>query len=336
MGFKDRQTLSAIESGVRKVSAEELTLFMSVLNQDLEFFTDPFRLEGEGRFSFRARGAGEDELKAFESTAGQWVAFWREQGRNQKIEANPLRSQLTLTENSTFEDAQQAGENLAKRWDLGDVPAARLISTIEKEMGVLVLFVDMPKGISGAACQVPGADSILINREDSEGRRNFDLAHELFHVLTWAVLPPERVDRENPSGSKAKRVEQLADNFAGALLMPSEILRSLWDSRSVTGLDIEAWSIAVAAKLHVSTWALGYRLKNLGLIKDEEILRRDEENSGGEIPPLFSRTFMDRASQGLDRADVSVMRLVKLLGTTGRGGLKELFKSHGLPVPMGI
>ena len=336
MGFKDRQTLSAIESGVRKVSAEELTLFMSTLNRDLEFFTDPFRLEGEGRFSFRARGAGEGELEAFEATAGQWIAFWREQGRNQKIETNPLRSQLTLTETSTFEDAQQAGEELARNWDLGDVPASRLISTIEKKMDVLVLFVDMPKGISGAACQVPGADSILINRNDSEGRRNFDLAHELFHVLTWAALPPERVDRENPSGSKAKRVEQLADNFASALLMPSFIVKPLWNAQQETGMDIKTWSITAAAKLHVSTWALGYRLKNLGLIDDNDILRRDEENKDGDIPPLFSRRFMERASQALDQADVSVMRLVKLLGTTGRGGLKEMFKSQGLPVPMGI
>ena len=74
-------------------------------------------------------------------------------------------------------------------------------------MGLLVLLVDMPKGISGVACQIPGADSILINRKDSEGRRNFDLAHELFHVLTWDALPPERVDRGSPSGSKAKSVQ---------------------------------------------------------------------------------------------------------------------------------
>ena len=336
MGFKDRQTLSAIESGVRKVSAEELTLFMSALNRDLDFFTDPFRLEGEGRFSFRARGAAEGELETFEATAGQWIAFWREQGRNQEIDANPLRSQLTLTGTSTFEDAQQTGEDLSKNWNLGEVPASRLISTIEKEMRMLVLFVDMPKGISGAACQVPGADSILINRNDSEGRRNFDLAHELFHVLTWDALPPERVDREKPSGSKAKRVEQLADNFASALLMPGYIVKPLWDARQETGMDLKTWSIAVAAKLHVSTWALGYRLKNLGLIDDKDIMRRDEENNGGEIPPLYSRCFMERASQALDQADVSVMRLIKLLRTTGRGGLKELFKSHGLPVPLGI
>lgn len=336
MGFKDRQTITAIETGARKVSAEELTLFMTILNRDLDFFIDPFRLEGEGRFSFRAKGAGDGELEAFESTAGQWIAFWREQGKKQKLAISPLRHQLTMTATSTFEDAEYAGNALALNWNLGEVPALRLISTIEEKMGLLVLLVDMPKGISGVACQIPGADSILINRKDSEGRRNFDLAHELFHVLTWDALPPERVDRGSPSGSKAKRVEQLADNFASALLMPSHVLKSLWEARNATDLDVKAWSIAVAAKLHVSTWALGYRLKTLGLIKDEDILRRDEENNGEELLPLFSRNFMERASQALDQADVSVMRLVKLLGTMGRGGLKELFKSHGLPVPMGV
>jgi Zn-dependent peptidase ImmA (M78 family)/transcriptional regulator with XRE-family HTH domain len=336
MGFKDRQTITAIESGLRKVSAEELTRFMSVLNRDLDFFTDPFRLEGEGRFSFRAKGAGEGELEAFESIAGQWIAFWREQGRKQSIEISPLRPQLTLNNKSSFEEAQAAGENLIKAWGLGSIPAVKLISTIEDKLGTLVLFVDMPDGISGAACQIPGADTILVNRKDSVGRRNFDIAHELFHVLTWDALPPERVDREHPSGYKAKRIEQLADNFASALLMPRSILEPLWNVRDKSGMDMKTWSIAVAMELKVSTWALGCRLKTLGYITDEEILKRDEERNVRDIPALFSRNFMERASQALEQADVSVMRLIKLLGITGRGGLKELFKFHGIQVPLGV
>ncbi len=336
MGFKDRQTITAIESGLRKVSAEELTHFMSVLNRDLDFFTDPFRLEGEGRFSFRAKGAREGELEAFEPIAGQWIAFWREQGIKRSVEISPLRSQLMLNSKSSFEEAQSAGENLAKEWGLGSVPAAKLISTVEEKLGLLVLFVDMPDGISGAACQIPGADTILINRKDSVGRRNFDLAHELFHVLTWDALPPQRVDREHPSGYKAKRVEQLADNFASALLMSRSILDPLWNTRDKSGMDMKAWSIAVASELNVSAWALGCRLKTLGYITGDEILKRDEEKNVREIPALFSRIFMERASQALEQADVSVMRLIKLLGITGRGGLKELFKAHGLQVPLGV
>ena len=48
IGFKDRQTLSAIENGQRKVSSAELLAFIRVLGKDLDYFTDPFRLVGEG------------------------------------------------------------------------------------------------------------------------------------------------------------------------------------------------------------------------------------------------------------------------------------------------
>ena len=42
-----------------------------------------------------------------------------------------------------------------------------------------------------AACRLPELDVVLINRREVEGRRHFDLAHELFHILTWDAMPPE-------------------------------------------------------------------------------------------------------------------------------------------------
>ena len=52
-GFKDRQTVSAIETGERRVSAEELLLAVERLGVSLDYFTDPFQLAGEGKFSWR-------------------------------------------------------------------------------------------------------------------------------------------------------------------------------------------------------------------------------------------------------------------------------------------
>lgn len=49
-GFKDRQTVSAIETGIRRVTATELLLAVERLNVPIDYFTDPFRLDGEGRF----------------------------------------------------------------------------------------------------------------------------------------------------------------------------------------------------------------------------------------------------------------------------------------------
>src|ERR1700674_2462857 len=47
LGFKDRQTLAAIEAGQRKVVVDELLALIRVTGKDMEFFTDPFRLVGE-------------------------------------------------------------------------------------------------------------------------------------------------------------------------------------------------------------------------------------------------------------------------------------------------
>lgn len=336
LGFNDRQTLATIEAGNRKVSAEELMRFMQALGCDLDFFTDPFRLVAEARFSFRAKGAADQGLEAFEESTGQWVAFWRDQMRRRHEVPGPLQHKLGLTHRSSFEEAQAAGEQLAAHWNLGDVPALRLIPAIEGQLHMLVLVVDMPEGVSGAACQVSGADTILINRRECEGRRHFDLAHELFHVLTWDAMPPQRVDREKPAGYKAKRIEQLADNFAGALLMPRSILEPSWNSRKEKGVSIQDWFAAMTDQLRVSAPALQARLLSLKYIQSPDLLAVNTDALTGpvrELPPPFSRRFMERSAEAINRGEVSVMRLARLLQTTGLGGLEDLFRTHGLAVP---
>lgn len=338
LGFKDRQTLQAIEVGKRGVSADELIAMMQATGQDLDFFTDPFRLVGDGQFSFRARGAGEAGLEEFEDLSGRWVAFWREQGRRQKAPVNPLRPRLDLHERSTYAEAMAAGEMLWAKWELGDIPAERLVEVAEAELGLLILHVDMPAGISGAACRATGADTVLVNRQEPEGRRNFDLAHEIFHVLTWDAMPPKRVDRENPPGSKDKHVERLADNFAGALLMPLAIIEPRWKAKR-QDMSLDDWIVGTASRLRVSGPAVKWRLVNAGLISKADLFEVHDEAlvfESAPPPPAFSRAFIERAGRAVERGDVSVMRLIKLLGATGRGGLKELFQAHGLGVPEGV
>ena len=64
-----------------------------------------------------------------------------------------------------------------------------------------------------------------------EGRSHFDLAHELFHVLTWDAMPPERLEEARETGGS--RVEQLANSLAASVLMPV-------DARAVRPL-VGAW-----------------------------------------------------------------------------------------------
>ncbi len=52
-GFKDRQTVSAIETGERRVTAEKLVLAVEKLGSTLDRFADLFLLVGEGRLSWQ-------------------------------------------------------------------------------------------------------------------------------------------------------------------------------------------------------------------------------------------------------------------------------------------
>ena len=236
LGFKDRQTVAAIETGQRKVSAEELLRAVQVLGLDLEYFTDSFRLAGEGRFSWRAhKDASPNLLHAFEEKAGRWIATWRRLGELQGAKPSALQPALALSERSSFEEARAVAESLVEEWKLGDVPAKTLENAVRK-LGTLVLYVDAPPSISGAACQVPGTNAVLINRKEPEGRRHYDLAHELFHLLRGADATGD-TDTDMPRGTKAKRINSLPIPFAAALLA-QRVLLQRWQARGEQEIQV--------------------------------------------------------------------------------------------------
>jgi Zn-dependent peptidase ImmA (M78 family)/DNA-binding XRE family transcriptional regulator len=339
LGFKDRQTLAAIEAGQRKISADELLRAMRVLGVGLEYFTDPFRLDGEGRFSWRtAKSAEKKSLEEFESRAGRWIALYRTLGQGKDARGGPLQSRLPLIERSTFEDARSAAEALGSAWDLGEIPALWLEQRVRERLGALVLYVDAPKMISGAACQLQELNAILINRNEPEGRRHYDLAHETFHLLTWEQMPPEHAEGEIPRGGKGRRVEQLADNFASALLMPEQSLAPRWQSRD--GLEIHAWLNATATEFLVTAVALKWRLvqlewltkSDLAKIKDGKLTANGQAKEDRPKPRLFSAEFMERLHRALSTGELSVRRAASLLDTTLEE-LAELFLAYELTVP---
>ena len=114
-GFKDRQTVSAIETGERRVSAEELITAVEKLGAPLDYFTNPFLLVGEGRFSWRQSGVGPPRLEAFERSAGRWIAAYRTLAPQVGRPIPLLRRTLGITPRHSLEEAAAAGERFAAR-----------------------------------------------------------------------------------------------------------------------------------------------------------------------------------------------------------------------------
>ncbi len=333
-GFKDRQTVSAIENGLRRLTAEELLLAVEKLRVPLDYFTDPFRLDGEALFSWRQSGVGRSELGEYERTAGRWIGAYRVLAAQVGRRAPLMRQALGLTKLSRFEDAVDAGERFVAEFELGVVPAHRLVAAMQDELGMLVLMVDAYQGISGAACRLPEFDAVLIARGEVAGRRNFDLAHELFHILTWEAMPPEHTEEASDFGGN--RVEQLANNFAAAVLMPKGALDSSGDWGRLHMDSLIARLNATADELCVTSSALRWRLvalreltKGQARAIPEAALRNNGREDSFEPPPLFSRPFVEVMAKAIDEGYVSVRRAAALVGLTIED-LEELFAAHGV------
>jgi Zn-dependent peptidase ImmA (M78 family)/transcriptional regulator with XRE-family HTH domain len=337
LGIENRQSLASIESGERRLTAIELLDAIRVLSVDPNFFTDAFRLVGEGRFSFRAQaGIADSVLDQFEDRAGRWIATYRELSTQQGELRDLVELRLALHSRSTFEDAQNAAESLVARWKLGSRPAINLRQAMEQHLGALILYVDAPRGISGAASQVPGLNTVLVNRREPDGRRQYDLAHELFHLLTWDAMPPERVEAVDvPRSGKGNRVEQLAENFASALLMPADQVRAHWSARD-QHVDMHESLRAAASEFHVSAVAYKWRLHNLGLLSKAQLLEINDKRlaaSGASKEPglalLFSERFVTRVAAALDAGRLSVKRAASLLELS-LSELHALLTSYGI------
>ncbi|MFF0909725.1 ImmA/IrrE family metallo-endopeptidase [Microbacterium enclense] len=106
-----------------------------------------------------------------------------------------------------------------------------------------------------------GPTSIYLNAFDAPVRQRFTLAHELGHYVQHQNDPDIGfVDRRNEVASSGTDASEIwANQFAAELLMPGAALSKWW----AEGLTADA----IRQRLQVSSAALTYRMKNLGLIR---------------------------------------------------------------------
>jgi Zn-dependent peptidase ImmA (M78 family)/DNA-binding XRE family transcriptional regulator len=153
-------------------------------------------------------------------------------------------------------EADQAAMQMRQAWGLGRDPIPNLVELLE-ERGLKVICEHLAEPIDGMTAHVRRSDGtrlpvIVVNSVHWGERQRFTLAHELGH----AVMAPAT------SLSEAD-VEKAAHRFAGAFLMPAEILwTEIGRHRSSISLG-ELFSLK--SLLGVSVQALAYRCKDLGI-----------------------------------------------------------------------
>jgi len=342
LGVKDRQTISTIETGDRKVSAEELVRLADIFGVDLSAFSDPYVVLDEAGFSWRRNEVSEASIQGFEEVAKGWLALYRHLSRLAGEPVNSLVPKLDLTEKSSFADAASEGESIARQFAMNPVPALALESSLDKQLNVVVLHVDAPEGISGAACRLGGLNFVLINRAEPPARRAFNLAHELFHLATWEQMPPAHIEDARIRSHGNPKPEQLANAFASGLLMPAEQLRSLIEQHPRPEPEgYSEWIRTLARAMGVSGQSTKWRLTHRGYLPRNHAEQIDDDTLRMPLdptiaPPLpFSPRFVERLHWGLDGGHLTVRRAAQLMGMT-IDELQTLFEAHGMPVPFDL
>ncbi|MEQ1599154.1 MAG: XRE family transcriptional regulator [Methylotenera sp.] len=340
MGINNRQSLAEFEAGKRTIQPQELLAAAKFFDVASSYFTDPLELAGEANFSWRkSRDCDVAIIDEFERTAGRWIATYRHLGRLMNVSVNSSLTQIGITRDSTHDDACLEGSRVANSLELGDIPANKLAGVLSDKLDILILCLDSVSSISGAACQLGPLSTVMINRNEGLARRNFDLAHEYFHLLTWLSMPPEHIENVENNTQKKSKVEQLADAFASGLLMPQNSLLNYINSKGMPSKDDVQWIKDAATHFKVSGAALKWRLTSMGYFTPAIAKRIDDStirvDLTDEKPKLFSETFVKRLHWAIENGEMSVRKVASTLQLT-IDDLEQLFLSYDLVAPFDL
>ncbi|MEJ2080561.1 MAG: ImmA/IrrE family metallo-endopeptidase [Acidobacteriota bacterium] len=216
---------------------------------------------------------------------------------------------------------------------LGDFPGLTLLTALEEVCGVKVLHLSFqPTGTAAFVVSESFGAGILLNSENTRWRRNFDLAHELFHLLTWRQF---RERGSSDSLDEGGKEEQLADCFASALLIPEEPLRNLMEQfKGARGIPISS-VFDVARRFDVSTEALLWRIHNLFRSRGQADQTRRDIERVQNLSTVFEKREPDRPSEKPERfhalavsalrnGEISIGRFAQLVGASRQQAVKFL------------
>lgn len=149
----------------------------------------------------------------------------------------------------------EAAKALRDYWGLGDKPIENLLRTVEKNGIIVTVFSTDTDDIDAFSqyVEVNNSDVFIIalsNNKDSAARLNFDIAHELGHILLheWSE------DEEVLTREEFKAKEKEANEFASAFLLPeTSFLKEV--SLEPQKLDYyvqlkRKWKVSIAAMLY--------------------------------------------------------------------------------------
>jgi Zn-dependent peptidase ImmA (M78 family)/DNA-binding XRE family transcriptional regulator len=258
-----KQAISQFESGLHNPSLENLIEISNVLNFPLEYFykKQERRNNRVSPIYFRRRKSAtskshkqaekyEDMLSDIYEYLSNYIDFPL---------PNLIMSDKDFSEIED-EDIEEISLKLREHWGLTTAPINNMTLLLE-DNGILVGKARMNSNLDSISCWRKVCPTIVLRSNNSSAvRLRFDLAHELAHlVLHHNVLDEEMLDE-----SSYKKIENQADKFASAFLLPAQTFADEFMSTSLKSL------LYLKERWLVSVQALAMRAYNLDFINDNQ------------------------------------------------------------------
>ena len=328
-------SVSEWENGTRDPSFSQLALLARVYNRTTTFFME----EGELPVDivlWRKKPLSEpiNEVEV------QLVRLAEQFHRLEQVCGNPKPCTLSFADGCPdefrYSDAERLAHQFRKLYSLGERPACSLLSVLEEVCRVKVFHLPFePSGTAACTLHDRFGAAVLLNSNNIRWRRNFDLAHELFHLLTWSVFR----QGENLKESSAQE-EKFANVFASNLLMPEEPLK-LAIAAQRNGNNVLEYDdlFEIARQFDVSVIALVWRMKGMGLIDREKaesiceaIVGRVEiwEKRKTNTPPIRPVRFEALAIEAIQKGQISTGKFAQYMDMSRGAAMKLIDKEINL------
>jgi len=323
LGFKSYQILSNIEDGSREVKAHELAAIAKIYLKDISYFMNENQDVNEKSLVFWRDSISDKKLKALkEQEFLKYCHNYFELEEKFDLEHKASLPNFNLSLDSfNYEKSEEIAARCYKELQLGSRPACCLETILEQKYNIKILYLDLTPYGSAACTMGYFGSAILINSSEPLWRRNYDLAHELFHLLTWDLFTTQDV---HMVCDPASIIEKFANIFASTLLLPMDEVKNEIEKRIVDNQISDVDIIGVAREFMVSTEALIWRLVNLRFIKQKDAsewlskpeikaLDRQVRQHDRKEPPRISDRYVNLAFKAYQQGLISKGKLSEYL-----------------------
>lgn len=250
-----KQLISQYEKGVKKPQSSTLLALSRYFKKPSGFFLQPPQAE-LGNVSFRKRsrlmGRALESVKYTILNKLEPYLEVEELLNARRAFKNPLEH-LLVHEPA---DAERAAIQLLDLWELGTNPIPNIAEMLE-DKGIKVVFVKADSKFDGLCTLVNDEIPVLaVNDHIDVLRKRFTILHELGHLLL-----------KFPEHSSEQEREKACNRFAGALLLPAQVLEEEIGTRRhhVSLKEL----IALKTYYGISIAAVVYRGLELGIFSEQ-------------------------------------------------------------------